>query len=151
MLNKERLMRCHKITLDVIIGLFVLLLLYTAASKLMDYDKFQLQMSKSPITTDYAHILVWVVPSLEIIISILLLISRTVALGLYSALALMLLFTVYIYAILNFSDSIPCSCGGVIEKMSWKQHLIFNLVFIGLALLGIMTQSTILKNKTVKV
>lgn len=144
-------MRCHKITLDVIIGLFVLLLLYTAASKLMDYDKFQLQMSKSPITTDYAHILVWVVPSLEIIISILLLISRTVALGLYSALALMLLFTVYIYAILNFSDSIPCSCGGVIEKMSWKQHLIFNLVFIGLALLGIMTQSTILKNKTVKV
>lgn len=131
-------MRFKKLILDVIIALFVLLFLYTAASKLLKYDKFQLQMSKSPVITDYANLLVWMVPLLEITISILLLIRHTVLLGLYSAFALMSVFTVYVILILKFSDNLPCSCGGVIEKMTWEQHLIFNTVFVGLALLGII-------------
>src|SRR5690606_14703009 len=45
----------------------------------------------------------------------------------------MVMFTAYIFIILNFSDFVPCSCGGVLEKMSWTQHLIFNVVFIILA------------------
>ena len=45
----------------------------------------------------------------------------------------MVMFTAYIYLILNYSDFIPCSCGGVLEDLSWTQHLIFNIVFIFLA------------------
>lgn len=133
---------------DVICYLFVLLFLYAATSKLIEYDKFQLQMSKSPIITDYASILVWMVPVLEIIISIMLLIDRFRMLGLYLAFGLMLMFTFYIYAILNYSDSIPCSCGGVLEKMTWDQHLIFNIVFVILGIIGILLSN---KNTNKKV
>ncbi|MNJ98896.1 hypothetical protein D3C87_166650 [compost metagenome] len=123
---------------DIIVYLYVLLFLYAATSKLIDYNKFQLQMSKSPIITDYAHVLVWMVPALEIIISIMLLIEKTKMIGLFAAFGLMSLFTAYIYAILNYSDSIPCSCGGVLQKMTWDQHLIFNIVFVILGIVGII-------------
>lgn len=123
---------------DIICYLFVLLFLYAATSKLIEYDKFQLQISKSPIITDYAHILVWMVPALEIIISIMLLIERTKMIGLFASFTLMTLFTIYIYAILNYSDSIPCSCGGVLQKMTWDQHLIFNVFFVTIGILGII-------------
>jgi uncharacterized membrane protein YphA (DoxX/SURF4 family) len=128
-----------KITLvDIICYLFVLLFLYAATSKLIEYDKFQLQISKSPIITDYAHILVWMVPALEIIISIMLLIERTKMIGFFASFTLMTVFTIYIYAILNYSDSIPCSCGGVLQKMTWDQHLIFNVFFVIIGILGII-------------
>jgi hypothetical protein len=35
-------------------------------------------------------------------------------------------FTTYIILILNFSSFIPCSCGGILEKLGWTEHLIFN-------------------------
>ena len=62
--------------------------------------------------------------------------------------ALMVMFTTYIIIILNFSDFIPCSCGGVLEDLSWSEHIVFNLFFIVLAILGILILET--KNQTRK-
>ncbi|WP_225874607.1 MauE/DoxX family redox-associated membrane protein [Pedobacter hiemivivus] len=134
---------------DIITYLYVLLFLYAATSKLIEYDKFQLQISKSPIITDFAPVLVWMIPALEIIISIVLLFKRTLMLGLYAALGLMCLFTVYIYAILNYTDSIPCSCGGVLEKLGWTEHLIFNIAFVVIAVTGILLQAKIMQKKAI--
>lgn len=53
----------------------------------------------------------------------------------------MTMFTTYIYVILNYSSFTPCSCGGVLEKMSWTEHLLFNIVFILLSGLAIIVQS----------
>lgn len=125
---------------QLVISLYVLLFIYAATSKLLDYDTFLLQMSKSPLITDFAWLLVWLVPGLEILIVILLLIPRTVKAGLYSALVLMMFFTVYIFCILNYSQEIPCSCGGVLEVMSWDTHLLFNGVFILLAMAAIFLE-----------
>lgn len=141
--------RTRSIIVDVICYLFVLLFLYAATSKLMEYDKFLLQMGKSPIITDFANILVWLVPTLEIAISISLMFEKTRLMGLYAAFALMLLFTLYIYAILNYSDFIPCSCGGVLQKMTWNQHLVFNIVFVALGIVGILLQEKINEKRTV--
>jgi hypothetical protein len=47
------------------------------------------------------------------------------------------MFTTYIFLILNFSDYIPCSCGGVLEKMGWTEHIVFNLIFIVIAAIGV--------------
>jgi hypothetical protein len=81
----------------------------------------------------YAGIIAWLVPAVEIIIAVLMVFDRFRVLALFAAFALMVMFTAYIYIILNFSDFVPCSCGGVLEKLSWTQHLIFNIVFIILA------------------
>jgi hypothetical protein len=61
--------------------------------------------------------------------------------ALYASFSIMVMFTTYIIAILNFSTYIPCSCGGVLEKLTWTEHLIFNICFVLLAYIGIILQS----------
>jgi len=123
----------RELTLNVISLLFIVLFVYAAISKLLDYETFTLQIAQSPFLGAYAGIVVWIVPSLEIIISLLLITSSFRNFGFYASFTLMIMFTAYIVIILNFSDFIPCSCGGIIEKLNWTQHLIFNIVFIVLA------------------
>ncbi|HLW32169.1 MAG TPA: MauE/DoxX family redox-associated membrane protein, partial [Aequorivita sp.] len=120
-------------TITVICYLFVLLFLYAATSKLLDFETFTVQLAQSPLLSAYAGIIAWMVPGIEILIAGLLIFPRFRTLALYASFTLMVMFTAYIYIILNFSDFIPCSCGGVLEKLSWTQHLIFNVVFIVLA------------------
>jgi uncharacterized membrane protein YphA (DoxX/SURF4 family) len=113
--------------------LFIFLFLYAAVSKLLDFETFTVQLAQSPLLSAYAGIIAWLVPGIEILIACLLVIERFRTLALYSSFTLMVMFTAYIYIILNFSDFIPCSCGGVLEKLSWTQHLFFNIFFIILA------------------
>lgn len=127
-----------KILLEIICILYVLLFTYAAASKLLDYEQFQVQLGQSPVLSAYAHLIVWAVPLSEIIISLMLFVDRFRLIGLYIAFFLMVMFTAYIIIILNFSDYVPCSCGGVLEKLGWTEHLIFNIAFIALAFIGIL-------------
>nr|WP_235004572.1 DoxX family protein [Aequorivita antarctica] len=111
--------------------------MYAAISKLIDFETFAVQLAQSPLLSAYAGFIAWLVPGIEIIIAFFLMFGKYRTLALYASFTLMVMFTNYIWIILNYSDFIPCSCGGVLEKMSWMQHLIFNLVFILLAALGI--------------
>lgn len=113
--------------------LFVFLFLYAAISKFLDFETFTVQLAQSPLLSAYAGIIAWAVPGIEIGIALLLVIERFRLFALYAAFTLMVMFTAYIYIILNFSDFVPCSCGGVLEKLSWTQHLFFNIFFIILA------------------
>ncbi|MDC8000107.1 hypothetical protein POV26_03595 [Aequorivita todarodis] len=117
--------------------LFILLFIYAAVSKVMDFETFRLQLAQSPLLSAFAGIIARLIPSVEIGITALLMFPRYNIKALYYSFLLMVMFTTYIFIILNFSDFIPCSCGGVLEKLSWTQHLIFNVVFIFLAGLAI--------------
>jgi uncharacterized membrane protein YphA (DoxX/SURF4 family) len=117
---------------------FVLLFLYASISKLIDFQKFKVQLSQSPLLTAHAGFFAWFVPSLEIVISIMLLNPRWRLPGLYGAFSLMVMFTSYIIAILKFSDYVPCSCGGILSGMRWGTHLLFNVLFILIAATGIL-------------
>lgn len=117
----------------VVVVAYVILFTYAATSKLLDFETFTVQLAQSPLLSAYAGIIAWAVPGIEIAIAVLLVFPRFRILALYACFTLMVMFTAYIFIILNFSDFIPCSCGGVLEKLSWTQHLIFNIVFIILA------------------
>ena len=130
--------RLQTILVEIISALLIFLFVYAAASKLVDYQKFQVQLSQSPMLTAFAGWVSWIIPSVEIIISIMLVFSRFRLLGLYASFGLMVMFTTYIIAITKFSDYIPCSCGGVLQKMSWNQHLIFNVGIVLLTLASII-------------
>ena len=132
----------HKnILLEFICFLFILLFVYAAISKFLVFDEFKIQIGQSPVLTAYAGWLVWIVPCIEIIISLMLVIPQYRLQGLYASFSLMVMFTAYIVIILNFSDHVPCSCGGVLEKLGWTEHLIFNSAFIALAFIGILILS----------
>jgi hypothetical protein len=122
----------------IAIYLFIFLFIYAAASKLIDYQKFEVQLGQSPILTHFAHWVSWIIPAIEIITSVLLAFEAYRILGLYISFSLMTLFTAYIIAITRFSEYVPCSCGGVLQHMNWNQHLVFNLLFFFLSLTSIL-------------
>jgi len=124
----------------VIAYLFILLFLYTGMSKLMDYSVFKAQIGSSPILEPIAPFVAWALPLAEFAVAALLFVPRTRLPGLYASFVLMVMFTGYIIAILNFSEHIPCSCGGVLENMSWQQHLVFNIIVTILALVGALLE-----------
>lgn len=126
-----------QIIIEIIALLFIILFLYTAISKLMEYSIFKEQLATSPVLKPVASIIAISLPVTEIIVAISLFIYRWRLYGLYASFVLMMLFTGYIAAILTFSSEIPCSCGGVLAQLSWLQHLIFNSVLIAFAFVGI--------------
>jgi uncharacterized membrane protein YphA (DoxX/SURF4 family) len=123
---------------ELICLLYILLLVYAATSKLLDFENFRIQMGQSPLLSSFAGLLLFAVPAVEIIIAILLLIEKFRLIGLFSAYTLMVLFTAYIYILLNYSAFVPCSCGGIIQKLSWSQHIIFNSCFIVLSVIAVL-------------
>lgn len=128
------------IIVEVICSLIMLLFVYAALSKFMDFEQFKVQLGQSPILFPFVTIIAWVVPVMELLISVLLVITKYRLLALYASLSLLVMFTTYILMITHFSDFIPCSCGGVLQNMSWNQHLVFNLVYISLAISGIVLE-----------
>jgi len=48
----------------------------------------------------------------------------------------MAILTVYLALMLGTEKHLPCSCGGAIESLTWRQHILFNLFFLALAGLG---------------
>lgn len=127
---------------QLIASLLILLFSYAATSKLVEYHTFVSQLGKSPLIEHYAVPISWGIPLLEYLTVVLLLFNRTQQAGLYVSFFLMTLFTVYIYAMLHFSYDLPCSCGGVLAQLTWKQHLVFNIFFVAASLLGIILQSS---------
>ncbi|WP_281638286.1 DoxX family protein [Flavobacterium marginilacus] len=130
--------KTKNIFLDFISLLYILLFVYAAVSKVLDFENFQVQLGQSPLLSAFAGSIAWLVPVLELSIALLIAFKEWRLIGLFAAFGLMIMFTAYIYIILNHSSFIPCSCGGILEKMGWKEHLIFNVFFVLLAFIGIL-------------
>jgi hypothetical protein len=129
---------------------FIFLWMYAAASKIIEYDEFVSQIGQSPLVTDYREVLAWAVPALEICIALMLMTDTFRVAGLYASFSLMLLFTGYVAIIMTAYDDIPCSCGGILSEMGWKQHLIFNAGATVLALVGVLVAARGLHEKRTK-
>ncbi|WP_338646068.1 MauE/DoxX family redox-associated membrane protein [Flavobacterium sp. KS-LB2] len=131
----------------IISVLTALLFMYASSSKLINFENFRIQLGQSPLLSAFAAWVAILVPVIEILIAIVLFIPKFRFFGLLSAFALMMMFTAYIYIILNFSAYIPCSCGGILEKMTWNQHLIFNLIFVILLAVVVIYEPINYKNR----
>lgn len=131
----------RQVLLECISALLILLFLYTSLSKFLDFKSFVDDMNNQPFSNAWTPFLVWFVPCSELLICISLLFERTRMAGFIGSLVLMSLFTIYtIFILSNFFSYIPCSCGGVIRQLTWTQHLIFNLCYVIIAIVGIVLQ-----------
>lgn len=125
-----------KIINYVIANIFILIFIYTASSKLLGFEKFQFVLGKSPLIGHYKTIIAWMIPIVEIMISFLLMISKTRKIGFIFSFMLMIVFTTYLSYMLSIGKP-TCSCGGVIGALSWKNHIIFNIFLIIISAVGI--------------
>src|SRR5665213_1124943 len=125
---------------ELIGGLLIILFAYAAISKLIDYRAFTFQLHKSPLLNGNEHTIAWIIPTVEILAVLLLLFRPTRTTGLFLSFLLMLLFTSYLGFMLLSGQHLPCSCGGILQGLSWRTHFIFNLVFLALSAAGIALQ-----------
>ncbi|SEN72108.1 Methylamine utilisation protein MauE [Chitinophaga rupis] len=124
--------------LQIICGLLIILFFYTGVMKIIDHDTFQFDLINAPIISKLSTLVYAVIPSVEVLTAILLLFNKTQKIGLWSSFVLMTVFTIYVGGILLKGGHRPCTCGGVIRAMSWETHLVFNILFTTIALLGIV-------------
>lgn len=139
-------MHNKKLFIDLVVLLLVLLFLHTAVSKFLDFKGFTYDLNNQPFPDIFTPYLRWLLPVGEIAIVAALCFEKTRRAGLYAALGLMSLFTLYTaLVLLHVFDYVPCSCGGVVSYLNWPQHLVFNLFFVIITCIAIKIQK---ENKT---
>jgi len=137
----------RNLIIEIISSLLILLFVYTAVSKLIDYTSFERVLSKSPLIASKAGIVALALPITEALVSVLLFIPRTRLWGFYGSVTLMSVFTLYLGYMINFTPKLPCSCGGVLKQLNWNQHLIFNILFLALSVTGLVLERKRIRRK----
>ena len=135
-------LRVRYLVPSIIAAFFILLFVYTAINKFMTRVQFAAVLNHSPLLQNFNTILSWSVPVTELVIAFLLFVPAYRRAGLLCSLVLMGLFTGYIAYMLAFASKLPCSCGGVLQHLSWREHLWFNIGCTVLAGIGYYFQQT---------
>jgi hypothetical protein len=129
---------------EIITYLLILLFLYTALTKVLDWHHYVRKMNNQVFSKAITPTITFMIPLVEFVAVGLLVWSRTRIKGLWLAFALMTSFSMYVGLVtLKVFPRVPCSCAGVFEVMSWAEHLIFNLIFTAMALYAILVKNKV--------
>lgn len=121
----------------ILASALIIMWVYAAGSKLSEFGLFMAQLKRQPLPEWSLSLLQVGIPAVELLTVLLLCFKRTLMSGFRLSVFLLTSFTIYIgFGLVDVYGSIPCSCGGILGSISWSGHLIFNLVFLALALLG---------------
>jgi hypothetical protein len=131
---------------EILIAFILLLFAYSSVAKFLDHNRFVIQMSRAPLPLikSIAPLLGWLIPIIEMLVSLGLIINKTRVTALGAAILLLLAFEFYIAGMLLSGLHLPCTCGGIIENLNWKQHLLFNGAVM---IIGIMAYRYLIKKK----
>ena len=141
----------RKIVIEIIAFIFIVLFMYTGISKFfIEHTVFEEQIKQSPILKHFSTPIVWGLPLVEFLASVLLVIPKWRYKGLLLSFGLMTGFTIYVLSLISSSKELPCSCGGIISLLSWKDHLILNLFLLLISLVGIYLQKDSLRRQSLK-
>lgn len=127
---------------DIIIYFFILLFVYTGVAKLAEIHLVREQLLSAPLLGSpfLANVITWALPIGELLLAIALFIPRLQLKALYATLVLMTAFTIYVIVILFIDSHLACSCGGIIEELSPRQHVLFNAACVILCVLAIVAR-----------
>ena len=132
--------QAFNLTIEAITAVLLLLWIYTGLNKLIHYDKFSFEIGRSLFLQHIPPLVVVLIPLGELLIAALLIFKRSRLIGLYASLFLLTLFTGYVYIMLHYAYDLPCSCGGIIELLTWEQHLVVNFMLTLLTSIAIILQ-----------
>jgi len=145
LIKLQTIMKIQKTLLQIIMLLFIVLWTYAALSKVSEFEIFRYQLGQSPGIAFAAPFLAWWLPLAELTMAIMFIFERTRIYAFYLSFIAMVVFTVYLIGMLIFASKIPCSCGGLISKLTWTQHIYFNLLFVAMGIIGLL----ILRNNSI--
>ncbi|HRN55432.1 MAG TPA: hypothetical protein PLL71_03210 [Agriterribacter sp.] len=122
---------------EILSSLLILVWVYAAFSKIIDFKKFELALDSSPLIGPYAGGVAAVLPFIELSVATLLFLPACRLWGFSASFILMLGFTAYLGYMILFVPHLPCTCGGILEKLGWTEHLVFNIGLLIIAALGL--------------
>ena len=128
---------------------FILLLSYAALSKITEGNSLYISLINAPLylSSELAVFGQWLIPITELVLAISISFKSTRKIGYLGIALLFILLSVYAGWITWFLPNKPCSCGGLISLLSWKQHVVFNLLNLILSLIAwYLTQRPIKAN-----
>lgn len=126
----------HSYVITFLQCLVFFLFVYSGITKTMGFGLFVNTIDKSLFFNDFnTRFIGAAVIAAELAIPVLLFFESTTLYGYLLSFLLLLLFTAYIFLMFLFSPFLPCSCGGLIESLSWRGHIFFNLAFMSISLL----------------
>jgi hypothetical protein len=126
----------HSYALTFLQSLVFFLFLYSGITKTIGFGLFVNTLDKSLFFNDFNTRFIGIfVIAAEFAIPVLLFFESTALYGYLLSFLLLLLFTAYILLMFLLSPFLPCSCGGLIESLSWRQHIFFNVAFMAISLL----------------
>lgn len=114
---------------EIIYYLLILFMSYVFANKALDISAFQMNIFKTGIFSErISNLLAYIVLAIEFSSIILLLVNKK--LGLDFLLILLLVFTLYISVLFYLGRYEVCGCGGILNGLSYKVHLLINILLI---------------------
>jgi hypothetical protein len=129
----------RKMIVEVIAFLLMLLFLYASVSKWLAFKTFIGDINNQPFPNWLTPWITNLLPPIEVMIVMALMFEKTRTAGFYASLILMSAFSIYSAAVLlKFFDYIPCSCGGIIKNLTWRENLVLNLFFVAISIAGIL-------------
>jgi hypothetical protein len=133
-------MKRHHYIANTCLFLLIVLFSYTAINKIFALTRFRFQLSLFPWLHAHPLLVALAIIWIEIAIIALLMTPRRIVAGFIASLILLSLFTAYLLIMLLTTPNLPCTCGGVLEQLSWPQHIGLNLLFIGISILGLVSE-----------
>lgn len=109
---------------------YAFLYMYTGYNKLKQVGVFIEGNTYIPYLGKYAKLIGWGIPILELLFASALIIPWLQKQALKGATLLMGVFTLYLLVMVSFVKDKLCKCGGVIESMSWTEHMLFSLMWL---------------------
>ncbi|WP_084421224.1 MauE/DoxX family redox-associated membrane protein [Algoriphagus vanfongensis] len=111
---------------------------YTGLEKLIQFRDSRRAFLNQPMPNELEEILAFAIPGVELLLALLLLFSASRWWGYLGSILLLAIFITYVGLIwVGAFPRVPCSCAGVLESLSWAEHFYFNLLLIGIAVLGL--------------
>lgn len=118
-----------KVAIEIISSLLILLFVYAASSKLIEYSTFKTQLVNLLFFKTFAGIVAWTIPSIELLTTLLLTVKFIRIIELYASLIMLPFFTLYKAGMLLSGKQLPCSCG-IIQQLRLEAAFTINKVKI---------------------
>lgn len=114
----------------LLVFMLATLFLYTGFNKLVYPEQLYHAIKGIAVMAPIAEAVTLCIPLLEIIIACFLLFPPLKEAGMLLSFLLLLVFTVYTGYILVSPYPTPCTCTGIVDSLSWKQHFMLNLLLL---------------------
>lgn len=114
----------------LIVFMLATLFLYTGFSKLLYPEQLYHTIKRITVFAPAAEAVTLFVPLIQIAVACLLLLPPLREAGMLLSCMLLLVFTAYTGFVVIAADQRPCTCAGIIESLSWKQHFSINTLLL---------------------